>query len=665
LLSPGPKAPTRNAHPHGLSPTCCAHTIVPIAIDNSQTVVVWGFAVFSANESIIRQIKETVDIVSLVGQYIQVHRVGNRFKALCPFHDDKNPSMEVNPQRQSYKCWSCGAGGDCIEFVKQYERVEFPEAIRLLADRLGISMDQARQQSGPKGPAKADIYRVLAWASGFYTQQFSRTEEAQAYIHGRGLGTEIIRTFNLGYAPHDAAQIKREARQAGFNDELLEASGILATAEGRTYDRFHDRLMFPIQDYSGRVVGFGGRILPSREAALAEQGRRTGKYINSPETTVFQKRKLVYAGDHARTAAREARQVVVMEGYTDVMAAHQAGLTNVVGTLGTALGDEHIPVLRQLADRVVLVFDGDEAGQKAAERSLEIFLGQPVDLTLVALPDGMDPCDYLNKEGGEAFRQLIARAVDPLQFAIDRAESRFDLSNMEQARQAAEWVLSIFARVPRQNSAGLEMKMAVALDRLAIRLRIPVAYLQKEWARHRRDTARREQRKAVPEVVVPVTVVERPDPLERELVELLLNHPELVGEVMPQVLASELKHPTLQMIAQAIYDTYRAGELPEFDRISDRLDDSTRAYAAGLLQWIDTGPLPEGVEPAGGRDRLAGVLAKFARRSVQEQIAELRLALAEVKPAEDPETYQALQLEIRRLLSRGLRPLGSAGSSTR
>ena len=617
-------------------------------IGSGQVVSAWGFAVFSANESIIRQIKETVDIVSLIGQYIQVH-----------------PSMEVNPQRQSYKCWSCGAGGDCIEFVKQFERVEFPEAIRLLADRLGINMDQARQQpTGPKGPAKADIYRVLAWASGFYTQQFGRHEEAQAYIHGRGLGTEIIRTFNLGYAPHDAALIKREARQAGFSEELLEASGIMATAEGRSYDRFHDRLMFPIQDYSGRVVGFGGRILPSREAALAEQGRRTGKYINSPETTVFQKRKLVYAGDHARTAAREAKQVVVMEGYTDVMAAHQAGLTNVVGTLGTALGDEHIPVLRQLADRVVLVFDGDEAGQKAAERSLEIFLGQPVDLTLVALPDGMDPCDYLNKEGGESFRQLIARAVDPLQFAIDRAESRFDLTNMEQARQAAEWVLSIFARVPRQNSAGLEMKMAVALDRLSIRLRIPTAYLQKEWTRHRRDTARRDQRKAVPEIV-PATIVERPDPLERELVELLLNHPELVGEVMPQVLASELKHPTLQMIAQAIYDTHRAGELPEFDRISHRLDDSTRAYAAGLLQWIDTGPLPDGVVPAGGRDRLTGVLAKFARRSVQDQIAELRLALAEVNPAEEPETYQALQLEIRRLLSRGLRPLGSTSGSTR
>lgn len=621
---------------------------------------------FAATDSIIRQIKETVDIVSLIGQYLQVHRVGNRFKALCPFHDDKNPSMEVNPQRQSYKCWSCGAGGDCIEFVKQYERVEFPEAIRILADRLGISLEQAKQQpSGPKGPAKADIYRVLNWAAGYYTHALAKNAEAQEYIAGRGLGVEIIRKFGLGYAPQDSNLIKREAKSVGFNDALLEAAGILATSEGRTYDRFHERLMFPINDFSGRAVGFGGRILPAREAALAEQGRRTGKYVNSPETTVFQKRKLVYAGDHARTAAREAKQVIVMEGYTDVMAAHQAGLENVVGTLGTALGSEHIPVLRQLAERVVLVFDGDEAGQKAAERSLEIFLGQPVDLALVALPDGLDPCDFLNREGADAFRELVGRAVDPLQFAIDRAETRFDLNNAEQARQAAEWVLSIFARVPRQSVAGLEMKMAMALDRLAFRLRIPTAYLQKEWTRHRRDAAKRDQRKPVTEEPATVTIVERPDPLERELVELLLNHPDLAGEVMPRVLASELKHPTLQMILQAIYDTYRSGETPDFDRVSDRLDEPSRAFAAGLPQWIDTGPLPEGVIPAEGRDRLAGVLAKFARRSVQEHIAELRVALAETKALEDPETHQALQLEIRRLLSRGLPPLGTVTAHIR
>ena len=620
----------------------------------------------SATDSIIRQIKETVDIVSLIGQYLQVHRMGNRFKALCPFHDDKNPSLDINPQRQSYKCWSCGAGGDCIEFVRQYERVEFPEAIRILADRSGISLDQMKPQTdGPKGPAKSDVYRVLSWAAAYYKEALVDHPEAVEYAHGRGLTDPFIEQFGLGYSPADSSKFKREARTLGFTEEQLEASGILANSEGRTFDRFHDRLIFPIHDFSGRVVGFGGRILPAREQALAEQGRRTGKYINSPETSVFQKRKLVYAGDLSRTAAREAKQVVVMEGYTDVMAAHQSGLSNVVGTLGTALGSEHIPVLRQLSDKVVLVFDGDEAGQKAAERSLEIFLGQPVDLTLVALPDGMDPCDFLNQFGAEEFRKLIERSVDPLQFAIDRAESRFDLQNTEQARQAAEWVMSIFARVPRQSGSGLEMKVAMALDRLAFRLRIPTAYLQREWNRQTRESNKRDQRRTVTEIQEPAPVVVRPDPLERELVELLLNHPEMVGEVMPRVLASELRHPTLRMITQAIYDTFRSGELPEFDRVVDRLESAEQSYAAGLLQGIDTGPLREGVVPAEGRDRLTGILSKFARRSMQDHIAELRRALADVDQIEDPETHQALQLEIRRLLAHGLPALGSAFSPIR
>ncbi|MCY2933329.1 MAG: DNA primase [Planctomycetota bacterium] len=620
----------------------------------------------SATDSIIRQLKETVDIVSLIGQYLQLHRIGNRFKALCPFHDDKNPSMEVNPQRQSYKCWSCGAGGDCIEFVRQYERVEFPEAIRILADRVGIILDSSKSfENVPKGPAKSDIYRVLSWAAGFYRDSLGDHPEAIEYAQGRGISQEFIEKFGLGYSPADSARLKREAKTIGFTEQDLEASGIMANSEGRTYDRFHDRLIFPILDFSGRVVGFGGRILPAREQALAEQGRRTGKYINSPETAVFQKRKLVYAGDLARTSAREEKQVVVMEGYTDVIAAHQAGLSNVVGTLGTALGSEHIPVLRQLADKVVLIFDGDEAGQKAAERSLEIFLGQPVDLSLVALPDGMDPCDFLHHHGAEDFRKLIASSIDPLQFAIDRAEARFDLQNTEQARQAAEWVMSIFARIPRQTGSGLEMKVAMALDRLAFRLRIPTAYLQREWKRQTRETSRRNERKAEPEIVASESVAIRPDPLERELVELLLNHPELVCEVMPRVLASELRHPTLRMITQAIYDTFRAGDVPEFDRVVDRLKSEDQSYAAGLLQGIDTGPLREGVAPAEGRERLTGILSKFARRSMQDHIAELRRALADVDSTEDPETHLALQLEIRRLLAHGLPALGSAFSPIR
>jgi DNA primase len=625
--------------------------------------------VSASSDPIIRQIKDSVDIVSLVGQYLQVHRIGNRFKALCPFHDDRNPSLDLNPQRQSFKCWACGAGGDCIEFVKLYERVEFPEAIRILADRLGIRMPERRSEAaGHDGASvqgefnKADLYRALDWVSGFYRETLDSEPESLEYLAGRGLHPDVVSAFGLGYSPADTGRIRTAARRAGFSEEILIACGVLAESEGRTYDRFHDRLIFPIRDSLGRTVGFGGRILPARDKLLAEQGRRVGKYLNSPETTVFRKRKLLYAADMARNPARTGHEIIVMEGYTDVMAAHQEGVGNVVGTLGTALGEEHIPSLRQLSDRVVIVFDGDEAGQKAAERCLEIFLGHPVDLAMVTLPGGADPCDFLMAHGGEAFRTALAGAKDPLNFAIDRIETRFDLRNSEQARQAVEWIMSIFSRAPRNSRDGIGVKMAMALDRLSFRLRIPVAELQREWNRHRKEATRRETRREQTNDVTHVKFVGDPDPLEREFVELLLNHPELVAEVMPRVLATELRHPTLRMIAQAIYETQRSGEYPDFSNVSERFDPEVRSYAERVLDWIDTGPLPAGVVPASGEDRLTGILAQFERRTLQTRLDDLRRALSETDPVEDPETHASIRLEIRRLLARGMPPLGSTFS---
>jgi len=622
-----------------------------------------GFLVSASSDPIIRQIKDSVDIVSLVGQYLQIHRVGNRYKALCPFHDDRNPSLDINPQRQSFKCWACGAGGDCIEFVQLYERVEFPEAIRILADRLGLRIeDRKSAKQSPEGPSKADVFRVTQWVAGFYRDALRGHSEAIGYLEERGLGSEIVDRFGLGYAHGDSGQIKHAASRAGFGEDLLIGCGVLAEAEGRTYDRFHDRLIFPIRDSLGRFVGFGGRILPEREKLLAEQGRRAGKYVNSPETLIFQKRKLLYASDLARNAARSAKEVVVMEGYTDVMAAHQAGVMNVVGTLGTALSDEHIPALRQMADRVILVFDGDEAGQKAAERCLEIFLGHPVDLALVTLPGGADPCDFLHEHGADEFRRALGLAVEPLGFAIDRIESRFDLKNSDQARQAVEWIMGIFARVPRTGRDGMGVKMAMALDRLSFRLRIPMAELQREWNRHRKEATRRETRRDRTPEVTYVKSDGDPDPLEREFVELLLNYPELVVEAMPRVMATELRHPTLRMITQAIYETQRSGVHPEFGTVAELLDSETRGFAARVMDWIDTGPLPPGIEQACGEERLKGVLAQFDRRSLQERLGELRGALVDVDPAEDPEMHASIRLEIRRLLARGMPPLGSTFS---
>ena len=626
------------------------------------------------SESVLSAIKNAVDIVALVGEYLSVHRNGSKFKALCPFHDDHNPSLELNPERQSFKCWSCGVGGDVFDFVQSYERVEFSEALRMLADRAGVALEKPSDGAASRGPSKGDLLAVNAWAEQQFVAELSRSTEAMAYLEQRGLSPEAVARFRLGYAPESRDWLSPRARKHGYPIELLERAGLVvrsAESPGQTRDRFRGRLIFPIHDLRGQSLGFGGRILPSVERSLTASGKNVAKYLNSPETAVFQKRRILYAADLARPAARASGWIAVVEGYTDVIAAHQVGLASVVGTLGTALGDDHVSALRRLADRVVLIFDGDAAGQKAADRSLELFLGHDVDVRVLTLPEDLDPCDFLLREGGEAFRALIDRAVDPLAFAINRAEARFDLDSLEDSRRAAEWVLSIVGRLPESHRAGLDVKVAKALDTLSQRLRVPVETLERRLRELRRASARQLRDRGQGRVSAvagadagpdgstsptgPSSLPIRPrdlDPTDRELIQIVLNEPSVVGQLISRVAVASIRDAPLRTILQACYDLYGEGESPLFDRVAVRLDDpEVRALAAGLLLPIESAPLPESVRPAPWQDRLAGALAKLAERDRHDRLRDLKGALEETDETADPDAYRALTLEYRRLLN--------------
>jgi len=628
------------------------------------------------SEATLAAIKNAVDIVALVSENLPLHRTGSKFKALCPFHDDHNPSLELNPERQSYKCWSCGAGGDVFDFVQAYDRVDFPEALRMLAERAGVVLENPSVGTSPQGPSKSDLLAVNAWAEQEFVEALRNAPEAQRYLEERGLRPEIVRSFRLGFAPDARDWLTSRARKHGYTIALLERAGLVVSAgdlPGPARDRFRGRLMFPIHDLRGRTVGFGGRVLPTVAERLATADKAVAKYLNSPETPVFQKRRLLYAADLARAAARTSGSVAVVEGYTDVIAAHQAGLTNFVGTLGTALGDEHVAALRQLADRVVLVFDGDEAGQKAADRSLELFLGHDVDVRVMTLPENIDPCDFLQREGVEAFRVLIDRAVDPLAFTMDRAEARFDLDSLEDSRRAAEWVLAILGRLPEVHRAGLDVKVAKALDKLSQRLRVPVETLDRRLRELRRSSRRQAENRvgrgaqtgavasaANPgaESSIPISTPIRPrdlDPTDRELLQIVLNEPGVVGRLMSRVAVASIRDAPLRMILQACYDLYSEGQSPTFDRIALRLDDpAVRALAAGLLLPIDAQPVSEWVRPTPLDERLKGVLAYLDEREWRKRLRDVRDTLKQTNSETNPDEYRALELELSRLSS--LRP---------
>ncbi|HWE38136.1 MAG TPA: DNA primase [Isosphaeraceae bacterium] len=622
------------------------------------------------SEATLAAIKQAVDIVQLVGEYLTLHRSGAKFKALCPFHDDHNPSLILDPERQSFKCWSCGAGGDVFDFVRSYERVEFPEALRMLAERAGVALDTPDdRREARKGPSKSDLLAAAAWAEGAFAAALRDSAPARAYVQTRGLSAESVARFRLGFAPEDRGWLQARARRDGVTTAALEGVGLILRSPespGTIRDRFHGRLIFPIHDLRGRPIGFGGRILPEAEERLAGLGRRVAKYLNSPETPLFQKRRTLYAADLARAASRSAGWVAVVEGYTDVIAAHQVGVANVVGTLGTALGDDHVLALRRLADRVVLIFDGDEAGQKAADRALELFLGHEIDARVLTLPDGLDPCDFLLKEGADAFRGLVDQAVDPLDFAIERATTRFDLDSPEEARRAAESVLAVLAKVPAVGREGLGLKLGVALDKLARRLGLPVDELRPRLRQLRRDEARRLGKKATttpnptaatepaaaPMVSEDITI--RPeglDPLDRELVRAVLNEPTLVGPLVSRVAAGTLRDAPLRRILQACYDLYGEGQAPEFIQLASRIGPAERSLAAGLLLPADRSRLPEGLRPASWAERLAGVLVRIDERDWRARVRDLKGALDETDPAAQPDEHRALHREYLRTLS--------------
>jgi DNA primase len=633
------------------------------------------------SETTLSAIKSAVDIVALVGEYRALRRVGTKYKALCPFHDDHNPSLELNPERQSYKCWSCGAGGDIFDFVQKIEHVEFPEALRMLADRAGVALESPPITSTRRGPLKSDLLEVNAWAEEVYAKALCGSTETLDYVDRRGLSRASVERFRLGYAPTAHGWLLDQARRKRIDLDALEQAGLVSRSPespGLVRERFRGRLMFPIHDDRGRTVGFGGRILPEVERAIAAEGRHVAKYLNTPETALFHKRTILYAADLSRNAAREAGWVAVVEGYTDAIAAHQVGLCNVVGTLGTALGEDHLEMLRRLSDRrVVLVFDGDQAGRSAADRALELFLASEVDLRVLTLPANLDPCEFLLKEGADAFRRLAEHAPEALTYLVKRASDRFDLNSIEGSRRVAEWVFGIVNRLPKTYNLGLDFKKGKVIDNLSLRFQIPPERLNdlrrqlpRPYSGSRRAGA---MVPAQDRPVNPVTATApiQPSELDRtdlELIRIVLGEPTALNVLNPRVAVSSLKDASLQTILQACYDLQSEGKSPSYENLMLRLDDPairglvTDLIAPTALSTPDPGlgrftvgarVHPQRVEPAPWKERLENMLIVLEEREWKKRLRDLKRSLEEIDQHTDPDAYRAIKLEHQRLLTSG------------
>ncbi len=387
------------------------------------------------------KVQEATDLVRLVGESVSLRPKGREFAGLCPFHDDKTPSMQVSPQKQIYKCFSCGAGGDAFSFVMNYHKMTFVESLKYLAERAGIELTpwkpDGRGGAGEgenKGPGERKrIAAANEQAVGFYKALLRHPQhgqDARDYLKRRGVSAEMIDKFGLGYAPDRWDGLVTMIRDKAWDKFGFEKASLIRAKKSGDgdFDFLRHRLIFPIFDAIGRPIAFGGRKLREEDEP---------KYLNSPETPLFNKSATLYGLHAAKKPIIDAKTAVIVEGYTDVIACHQAGATNVVAALGTALTPEHVRELRRYCEQVVLVMDGDAAGQKAADRAIQVFLTGDLDVSIAVLPGGSDPDDLMKSGGLDAWREVIARAQDALAFAFDRVQAKLDAAETVTGRQHA------------------------------------------------------------------------------------------------------------------------------------------------------------------------------------------------------------------------------------
>lgn len=355
--------------------------------------------------STIESIQDAAHVEDVVGDFVQLKKRGANMIGLCPFHDEKTPSFVVSPAKGIYKCFGCGQSGDSIKFVMEHEHFNYPQALRYLAEKYSIAVEEeaVSEEVRQEADKRDSLYIVLKYAAEYFTQQLLETDEGKSvglsYFKQRGYLEDTIRKFDLGYSPDGWDKLFQAATEQGYNPELLEQAGLIKRKEDKTFDFFRGRVMFPIHNISGKVVAFGGRILKTNE--------KGPKYINTPETDVYIKSKLVYGIYHAKAAIRRKDEALLVEGYTDVISLHQKSIEHVVASSGTSLTPDQVRLIRRFSNNITLLFDGDKAGIKAALRGVDILLESGVNVRVILLPDGEDPDSYLQKVGTDRFEQYL------------------------------------------------------------------------------------------------------------------------------------------------------------------------------------------------------------------------------------------------------------------
>jgi DNA primase len=540
-------------------------------------------------------VRSRTDIVALIGESValQPQRGGRLFVGLCPFHDDHNPSLQVNPERQSYKCWSCLEGGDCFSFVMKYENVSFPEALELLARRANLEIPKSVRRGADAPAEKSPLYDVLQWAERQmheFLMHSAIAERARRYLESRGFTPETLVKFRLGYHPEAADWLLQRA--AGkFTPQQLEAARLVKPSDYGSgyYGEFRDRVVFPICDERGRTVAFGGRILP--DSRLSQDA----KYYNSRESVVFPKSRLVYGLNWAREAIRAAGYALVVEGYADCVKLHQAGFGQTLATLGTSLTETQVSVMKRFTSRIVLLYDGDDAGVRAAKRAVGLFLAQDVDLRVLVLPDQLDPDEFIEAHGAAALLQAVQDAPEAWEFMYQRLVQDHGLATVHARLSVLEGLLELLIVSPSLEGSVKEGLLLASVPR---RLGMPEADVRKRLAELRRERQRAASRKLSvigaggggrdasrkADVLSLQRSTSGDDLLECEFFHILFTAPPMMEVMREEVGPDDFRNALLRELWVVCLDLAEEGESPAFERVLTRIDCPD---LKSLVVWLD------------------------------------------------------------------------------
>ncbi len=590
----------------------------------------------------IAEVREKARIDDVVSAYVTLRNAGGgSMKGLCPFHDEKSPSFHVTPSRGFYHCFGCQQGGDVINFVMEMDGLSFTETVERLAEQFGVQLryeegGPARPSGGPRRPRLVEAHKITeAW----YAELLATPEAmlARQFLDSRGFDQDAAALFGVGFSPRGGEDLVRHLRQKGFTEAEMVASGLVGEGRG-LYDRFRGRLMWPIRDTSGDTIGFGAR-------RIFDDDRIEAKYLNTPETSIYKKSQVLYGIDLARREIRTSSQAVIVEGYTDVMACHLAGVKTAVATCGTAFGDDHARVVRRLLQdhdefrgEVIFTFDGDAAGQNAALKAFEgdqIFAGQ----TYVAIePAGMDPCDLRLKEGDAGVRELVARRVPLYRFVLGNVVSRYDLDRadgrVDALREAAKLVSAIRDR-SKVDAFARELSGMLGIEPEDVRRAV-----------RRAASGAQVEQATVAATPADSTLPHPRDPrlaIERETLKLVVQLPALVGRLANDVEESDFTHGAYRAVWRTV--TACGGAPHAGSGWGTRLRATTEdPRVQGLIAELSVEPLPTVKEP--NEQYVRQYVSRLRELTAMRRIAEVKSKLQRTNPLEHATDYNKMFGEL-------------------